>query len=259
MRGTLVLLKLILKIVKPSSSDLKKALPLAVENYNHEALAILLKHILPNYNIQTSHLLPNYNARASRDSLPVVFYHVLSMAAYNSDWKSLEILLKYKPNLNAIFVPNREEDSGQLTSIIPEGITSDSDSDYVVYQLLRHGASARWPDSIDRLDELYDFTPLGIKRLHAAGARPSQLPDNTSKPGAEDQRTYGAIARNPNIMCMYPTGMDKVDTTSTLAAQCREFIRNHLMEAHKENLFLTVPRLPLPELVKSFLLFNVRL
>ncbi len=257
-KGSLVFLKLFLDIVKPASSNVKKAISMAVENHNSVALEILLKHLLPNYCPKSPH-----------NALPIVAYHALSLAAFNADLKSLDVLLRYKPNLNAMFLSHRVATPGELTSIIPEAITYKPDTSTCVNKLLLNGASARWPDTVDRIDQLKTaFTPGHIKMLHAAGARPQQLPDHTDLPGREDlksgvqhTRTFHTLVVPMQILMppVYPTGMDKIDAKSKLTFQCREFIRNHLVNAHKENLFFTVPRLPLPQLMKSFLLFNVEL
>ncbi len=264
-QGTLVFLKLILDIVKPPSADVKKAISMAAESQNSGALGMLLKY-----------LLPNYSPRESHRALPIVMYHALSLAAYNSDLKSLDTLLKYKPNLNAMFLSNRAANTGELTTIIPEAITYKINSSACVKLLLLNGASARWPESVDRMDQLTKaFTPSHIRRLHAAGAKPTQLPDKTDLPGKEELKLASprneGYSPNPQVpmrqvitnlylpVDAFATGMDLTDTKSKLSFQCREFIREHLVNTHRENLFFTIPRLPLPELVKSFLLFNVQL
>ena len=46
------------------------------------------------------------------------------------------------------------------------------------------------------------------------------------------------------------------DTELSLMHLCREAIRNHLLQMSNVNLFIRVPRLPLPKAVQSYLLYD---
>ena len=51
----------------------------------------------------------------------------------------------------------------------------------------------------------------------------------------------------------------KLSAENSLKNICREATRNHLLSIDDVNLFVRVPQLPLPQLMMSFLLYDVTL
>ncbi len=107
--------------------------------------------------------------------------------------------------------------------------------------LLQSGASAKIPRSAE-LRKAMVWLPLEtVRLLHAAGADEQALPDR-HKASASDNAGQE--------MLPVSGGINLQDIT-------RKTIRNHLTQLHQENLFITIPKVPLPKCIQSFLLYDI--
>ncbi len=168
------------------------------------------------------------------------------LAVQKSNINFLEQLLKYKPNLNMTY--RRSARSIPQTPIMATIRTRCFWT--TITLLLKHGV----PPSMNFSRGLKNvmqrkFRPHMVNTLHAAGVKARYLPDVVNKSDISKRGQH----------LQKPTGIDDIDDTRLLLTICRKFIRNTLLKRHNTNLFITVPKLPLPTLVKSFLLFDATL
>ncbi len=67
------------------------------------------------------------------------------------------------------------------------------------------------------------------------------------------------VGRASKAMLEFRQFLDEVNENTSLQAQCRWVIRRHLLSVSDVNLFIRVPKLPLPDALKKFMLFDVSL
>ncbi len=107
--------------------------------------------------------------------------------------------------------------------------------------LLQSGATAKIPTSSE-LKKAMTLLPIEtVRLLHAAGADEKALPDNYKT------TVYEALGQEAT------TESERIN----LQDISRKSIRDHLTQFNKENLFITVPKLPLPKPIQSFLLHDM--
>ena len=177
----------------------------------------------------------------------------LHIAAQKDFISCMELLVSYKPNLNPVMQKTK-----RCMPWTPLTCAIKRSSKRGLILLLEAGARASIPDSAGlKTIMTRTFTVQTVKVLHAAGADPDYLPDLVHK-GDNDRRNlprWQLRHQQPN----YPTDVHDQDNDSTLFNICRLKIRAHLLQVQQQNLFHTVPLLPLPVLVQSSLLFDVKL
>ncbi len=107
--------------------------------------------------------------------------------------------------------------------------------------LLQSGATAKIPTSSE-LKKAMTLLPIEtVRLLHAAGADEKALPDNYETTVCE------ALGKD------IPPESERIN----LQDISRKSIRDCLTQFNKDNLFVTVPKLPLPKPIQSFLLHDM--
>ena len=177
----------------------------------------------------------------------------LHLAAQKDLITCLELLLSHNADMNTIMRKSRRS-----MSWTPLACAIKRRSKRGVLALLKHGALALIPDSAGlRTTMTRSFTPQVVRALHAAGADPDLLPDLVYRgDDSVKQLPQWRIRRQqPN----HPTDLHDHEHDKTLFNICRLNIREHLLQVQPVNLFTAIPLLPLPNLIKSSLLFDVDL
>ena len=83
-----------------------------------------------------------------------------------------------------------------------------------------------------------------------------QIFDTLSNP--EVTMLLFAAGETVNMVCVVIPDYLKLETENTLTNICRTYVRTHLLVVSRVNLFVRVPRLGLPKLLQSFLLYDVK-
>ena len=178
----------------------------------------------------------------------------LHLAAQKDYITCLELLLSHGPNMNTTMRKSRRS-----MSWTPLACAIKRRSKRCVLVLLKHGACpSSIPDSVGlRTTMTRSFTPQVVKALHAAGADSDLLPDMVYRGGDIERQLprWRIRHQQPN----YPTNLHDHEHDKSLFNICRLNIREHLLQTRPLNLFTTIPLLPLPNLIKSSLLFDVDL
>ena len=178
----------------------------------------------------------------------------LHLAAQKDYITCLELLLSHRPNMNTTMRKSRRS-----MSWTPLACAIKRHSKRCVLVLLKHGACpSSIPDSAGlRTTMTKNFTPQVVRALHAAGADSDLLPDLVYR-GDDIERPLPRW-RIRNQQPNYPTDLHDHEHDKSLFNICRLNIREHLLQTQPLNLFMIIPLLPLPNLIKSSLLFDVDL
>ncbi len=201
---------------------------IAVDNGNCKGLTVLLKAGI-DINIATSR------------GITATF-----IALQKSSKNCLEELLKYKPNLNTTY--KRSARSKPQTPIMVAVKTRHFWT--AITLLLKHGAPPRMIYSCGLKSIMKrKFRPHMVTTLYAAGIKARYLPDIVNKSDISKRGQH----------LQKSTGIGDINDTGLLLTICRKCIRHYLLMRHNTNLFVIVPKLPLPNLLISFLLFDATL
>ena len=232
-------------------SDATRSTPLllATKNSRADCVELLIKenpsavHISDSFRNKTP-----YDYAAIKDSVPILNIllqyssitrtekcHATYYAASNGSYNCLKVLVQNNPDL-----PYYGDPFHPVRAVLRVSDKLGFIAKRSLHLLFSHGATVNLTanNSVEIADT--PRRPYIIRLLKAAGLAKSTL-------GKYAKNNYGVDEDN------------MLENPPTLQDQCRDRIASHTLSVNPyQNMFHLVPRMPLPEPVKSFLLYDIR-